>query len=173
MISIGDTVRARRRGHRWESCEVVGIEAIGGLVVVRFEDGKVRRCTPEALKPPPQQTSVGRLSSPPDTRPVKLRAVPKAAPPSRNPAYLEHVRSQRCCSCGLGEGVEAHHWGPGGGMSQKCSDYHTVPLCVRCHRHWHDKAALPHHDRDESERIMATAKADLAIAWIEGQGKDN
>ena len=51
----------------------------------------------------------------------------------RSEAYLDWIRAMPCLSCGAPEPSEPHHVVTGG-MSNKCSDAHTVPLCHRCHR---------------------------------------
>lgn len=57
--------------------------------------------------------------------------------PERDPAYLRWIRKQPCCVCSALEiqqfsRTEAAHVGPHG-VSQKTSDYETVPLCQEHH----------------------------------------
>ena len=52
----------------------------------------------------------------------------------RNPKYIAFVESQPCIICGRKKVVAHHESGlgiglVGGGMSKKCSDLGTVPLC--------------------------------------------
>lgn len=51
--------------------------------------------------------------------------------------YLEWIRRQPCCSCGVVGSVEAHHM-TGAGMSMKANDHEAMPLCTKCHRAFHD-----------------------------------
>lgn len=51
----------------------------------------------------------------------------------RDKKYLKWIRSCPCFECGTRFEVQAHHIETGG-VSLKCSDYLTVPLCAaRCH----------------------------------------
>jgi hypothetical protein len=54
--------------------------------------------------------------------------------------YLDFIREQNCCvpSCGR-RGVDPHHI-ENDGLSRKCSDYDTIPLC----RHHHTGMAGYH-----------------------------
>lgn len=71
--------------------------------------------------------------------------------PDRDPAWLRHVRTLRCCLTGERSMVEAHHVRLAGmcGVSQKPPDYMTVPMTTREHRRIHaegmtveDRAAI-------------------------------
>lgn len=53
-------------------------------------------------------------------------------PPARNWKYRAWIRTLPCAVCGS-EHAEAAHTGSDGGMSQKASDYTTIPLCADCH----------------------------------------
>lgn len=79
----------------------------------------------------------------------------------KDPAYLDYIRSLPCCVCvTLGASqtslTESAHVGPRG-MSQKCPDRETLPLCALHHRdgqfsqHAMGKMFWAHHDlgRDE------------------------
>jgi len=63
--------------------------------------------------------------------------------------YKSWIRSKPCCWCQSVRRVTStevsHHnystLGPSG-MGIKCSDYRTVPLCSKCHRHYHDRGSL-------------------------------
>jgi len=77
----------------------------------------------------------------------------------RDAAYLEYIRSLPCCVCPLDapqtSPTEAAHVGPRG-LSQKCPDRETLPLCALHHRegqfsqHSMGKMFWAHHglDRD-------------------------
>lgn len=62
--------------------------------------------------------------------------------PSRDWLYRRWIRTLPCCACNSTRFVECAHVGSDGGMSMKCSDYASVPLCAVCHRvgpqayHW-------------------------------------
>ena len=53
--------------------------------------------------------------------------------PTRNPGYLQWIRTLPCSVCRTTRAVEAAHTGPHG-LSQKSSDLCAIPLCVRHHR---------------------------------------
>jgi hypothetical protein len=53
--------------------------------------------------------------------------------PTRNPGYLQWIRTLPCSVCRTTRGVEAAHTGPHG-LSQKSSDLCAIPLCARHHR---------------------------------------
>jgi len=60
--------------------------------------------------------------------------------PHRSEAYLASIRKKNCMCCGAPPPVDPHHMATGG-MSSKCSDLFTVPLCRACHQrvtdgHW-------------------------------------
>jgi hypothetical protein len=89
--------------------------------------------------------------------------VPK--PSRRTPKYLAYIREQACCACVRGTPIEAHHFGPRG-TGIKADDYHAVPLCTRCHRHFHDTGNIPHHTRDQTELVLWRAQAWLLVKWL-------
>lgn len=53
--------------------------------------------------------------------------------PARNYKYRMWIRSSPCAICALEPAGEAAHTSPHHGLSQKASDYSTVPLCANCH----------------------------------------
>ena len=53
--------------------------------------------------------------------------------PSRNPGYLQWIRTLPCSVCRTMRAVEAAHTGPHG-LSQKSSDLSAIPLCGKHHR---------------------------------------
>lgn len=73
-------------------------------------------------------------------REILNRQIPRKPPqserrgPARDSAYRQHIRTLPCVACGVEYGVECAHVGDDGGMSMKCSDYATIPLCATCHR---------------------------------------
>lgn len=46
--------------------------------------------------------------------------------------HMGRVAQLPCCVCGA-YGVQVHHVREGQGMSQRASDFLTVPLCPPCH----------------------------------------
>ena len=66
--------------------------------------------------------------------------------PERDPEYLKQLAQEPCCICypivcvpRYKPGGMAHHYGKKGkGKGQKCSDYQTVPICLKHHNevHW-------------------------------------
>jgi hypothetical protein len=70
--------------------------------------------------------------------PIRRRRRPRRGS-TRNPAYLEYIRSLPCLVC-VQESepqktrTEAAHVGKRG-LGQKCSDYETLPLCGEHHRY--------------------------------------
>jgi hypothetical protein len=51
---------------------------------------------------------------------------------TKSKSYLGWVAQQNCVLCGA-SGVHCHHIREGQGMSQRASDFMSVPLCVSCH----------------------------------------
>lgn len=110
----------------------------GECVRVLLSTGKERSIRRERLKvaaAPPPRPMLAECSTTFERPPTK--AQPKPAPPGRSRSYLALVRGMCCTGCGASGPCEAHHWGPRG-MGQKASDFRTVPLCVSCHREFHD-----------------------------------
>ena len=69
--------------------------------------------------------------------------------PWRSGKYLAHVRTLDCVDCGwpsnISKGIiEAHHIRTGG-VSTKCPDNETVPLCNKKGRNCHGKADKSPH----------------------------
>ena len=71
------------------------------------------------------------------------RKAPKRSNAERDEDYLNFIRGQPCMVEGCTEPSEAHHI-ENDGLSLKCSDYRTVPLCGHHHRGcWHGRPGLP------------------------------
>lgn len=51
----------------------------------------------------------------------------------RSNKYLKFIRTQPCCVCGITPSQAHHESLTGRGVSVKCSDYETMPLCHTCH----------------------------------------
>jgi hypothetical protein len=73
-------------------------------------------------------------------REVLGKQIPRKPPskerrgPARDADYRAWIRTFPCAACGVERGVECAHVGDDGGMSMKCSDFATIPLCAACHR---------------------------------------
>ncbi len=59
----------------------------------------------------------------------------------RSRSHLDFVRSLPCAWCKKQGPSEASHHGLHG-TSIKPSDFHAIPLCTGCHRHWHQHGTL-------------------------------
>lgn len=78
-----------------------------------------------------------------------------------DPEYLAWLRQQPCafveCQCPAELGpTQAHHHTRGGGFNkrgkgQKAHDHEAFPLCLKCHRRFHD-AAGPFRDWNKATR---------------------
>jgi hypothetical protein len=54
----------------------------------------------------------------------------------------ENQTSTLCCEkCG-GQSAEIHHWAPRHIFKEDSETWPTSPLCVRCHREWHDRTGI-------------------------------
>lgn len=54
----------------------------------------------------------------------------------------ENQTSTLCCErCGA-ESAEIHHWAPRHIFGKEADAWPTSPLCVRCHREWHDRTGI-------------------------------
>lgn len=74
--------------------------------------------------------------------------------PKESKLWLDIIRGFRCAHCGLGGKTDAHHvWNAG--MSRKCSDSATIPLCRGCHHE--------HHATGKPSREWCAAK--LRFFW--------
>lgn len=82
-------------------------------------------------------------------------------------AYLDHIRSLPCCAC-LKEPAQAHHirFVGEGGMGHKPPHWLAVPLCARCHRHWHDQGAFLGMNRTRSENLQLREACKRLSAWL-------
>ena len=88
--------------------------------------------------------------------------------PARDRKYLNWVASQPCLYCQTTHGVVAHHEGKreaGGGTSLKGCDYHTLPLCHRCHGEYHQTARIGSWTRELTALRFARAIARLRQKW--------
>lgn len=106
--------------------------------------------------------------------------------PKAERAYLDWIRGMACCWCGSRPPSVAHHHNidPNpSGTAMKCSNYSLVPLCWRCHGHWHsDVKGLPVRglppgsddpvivdtiDRPSSQRFLERKVAQYLIKWMD------
>ena len=61
---------------------------------------------------------------------------------NENKKYLAWLHGLPCAACGV-PAEDAHHlrW-KGLGIGVRCSDYHAIPLCRKCHSDIHDVGVL-------------------------------
>ena len=82
------------------------------------------------------------LASRPQLERPMLKAQPRPSKPIRSRAYLRWVASQPCAICGSTKGIDAHHWAPTRGLSQKVNDTRAVPLCRSHHDEFHQRGRI-------------------------------
>lgn len=166
----GDRVSIRRALGRDQLGVVAEDWSGGGPVMVRL-DGKTKPVPRDAaiVRPVERRGPPLRIEepTPKPTTNAKLRPVPKPRGPYRSERYLAHVRQHPCSHCRRAAPSEAHHWHPRRGAGQKVSDLRTVPLCRRCHQHFHDTGRLPELDARTTRQAFVERQAELMEAWIE------
>jgi len=82
-------------------------------------------------------------------------------------SYLSLVRKLRCCACGSGLLVEAHHSTVGRAFGRKSDDHNAMPLCRVCHGDFHAGRGRFHNwsrDRRRLWQIDMVADTRRAIA---------
>ena len=76
--------------------------------------------------------------------------------------HMDRVAQLPCMVCGSAP-VEIHHIREGQGMSQRASNWLTVPLCPSCHRGPNgihgDKSMMRIHKLEELDLLALTIKA--------------
>lgn len=75
----------------------------------------------------------GRTEAPARKPPAQAKRATPRRGPARDAKYLNYIRSLPCAACQREGRSEAAHFGDHG-ISQKASDYQTIPLCAACHR---------------------------------------
>jgi len=93
-------------------------------------------------------------------------AHPKSAS-IRDPEYLAWLRTRSCVACGWDGGCDPSHHGRHG-IGLKPSDHSAVPLCRRCHNHWHSTGKVfgqDHLDRDQTRAWLAKQVAAQRAAF--------
>ncbi len=113
------------------------------------------------------------------TKPIKKKRTKPRRGVLKDPAYLDFIRQQKCCVClKWGNNIpmqwtptEAAHVGERG-LSQKCSDRKTLPLCERHHRtgplaaHQLGKKFWEYHSLDRVKLIeLYNAQYELEAAF--------
>lgn len=166
---------------------VVEVVQPSGYMILLDGDPKARhfterKCRPESRRKPALlarpdegsgQLSAGRatFSDPGNFSDRPVVPIPKPAPAARSESYKAMVRTHRCCHCRhLDRPREAHHEGRRG-VSLKCSDYLTVPLCGECHDSITNKHRLPRaggglHSIEESRAILCREQRRLLTAVV-------
>ena len=76
--------------------------------------------------------------------------------------YLEKVASIPCACCGA-HGVQVHHIREGQGMSQRASDFLTIPLCPDCHQGSENGI----HGKKRMMKVMKLTELDMLASTIE------
>lgn len=79
----------------------------------------------------------------------------------RSDRYLDFVRGKHCIGCAHPAPSDPHHWSPTRGISFKAPDYRTVPLCRRCHNHFHQHRQIPPHSIQDTRELMLNAQVEL------------
>lgn len=127
-------------------------------------------------KPVPRSPSLVRLAERPGGPSLRQGKPPKAKPklaprpkrgPIRSATYLEFVAAHPCRACDAKPPSDAHHWGPTRGLGLKVSDVRTVPLCRRCHDHFHDHGHLYALDARTTREAFLRWQVDLLEEWFE------
>lgn len=81
--------------------------------------------------------------------------------------YLDFVRRQPCAACQREPPSDPHHFFEReGGMGMKCSDWHVVPLCGKCHRYFHDNGVLLGMTRDRTLVVFYREQSRLLGHWL-------
>ncbi len=80
------------------------------------------------------------------------------------PAYLAFVREKPCCWCQHDAPNDPHHVGPRG-VGIKADDFHTVPVCRKCHDHFHDHRTFPGATVEETALRIWRVQAVLMVEW--------
>lgn len=169
----GDRVQVRGMGgRRLYQGRVTQVTAGAGEAYV-VPDGKAkpRRVALDSVSPLERRaSSPGALPSPPELARPELRPQPRPKGPARDAAYLRWVASLPCCHCGRRSGIEAHHWAPRRGVSQKVHDYRTVPLCREHHGHFHDHGHLPGITAGQTRAFFSDRQVELLVEWFRTGG---
>lgn len=88
-------------------------------------------------------------------------------PPVRSEGFMAFVRAMPCCVCSAPAPSDPHHYGRHG-MGQKTDDTRCVPLCRRCHDHFHDHRcfAQPGLDTTETAHLwLIERQVAILVTW--------
>jgi len=100
---------------------------------------------------------------------LKLKKFLGRSKRKRCPEYREWTRQQVCANVDPEHhnlDAEPHHYGPRG-MGQKAPDWYMVPLCRKCHQHFHDTGTLPGDSHDQLKLHMKAWVAENFLSWLE------
>lgn len=75
--------------------------------------------------------------------------------------YMDKIASLPCACCGA-SGVHVHHLREGQGMSQRASNWLTIPLCPECHT-----GSFGIHGNRNRMRLQKIEEIDLLARTIE------
>lgn len=166
-LKAGQQVTIMRLGGVPMAAEV--IEDRGADVLLRDERGKRREVARSRVMVAHVPPVMGNATSTPVYGVGGGVATPKD-PPSRDAKYLAFVRACSCCACGAPGPSDAHHWAlrgrSGGGMAMKADDLRTVPLCRRCHDHYHSTGHVPESTTITTRILFLAKQTDLLVKWI-------
>lgn len=88
--------------------------------------------------------------------------------PARNEKYLEFIRKQWCCIDGCFEDCCDPHHVFVYGLSLKCSDYATAPMCRNHHTLYHS-GSLTANEKAVMERTIYRVALKLLSEYLEGK----
>ncbi len=95
---------------------------------------------------------------------AELQAVPKPLKPARSRVYLVFIREKACCHCRANGPSDPHHYGARG-TGQKTDDFRCVPLCRKCHDHFHDHGTLPGMNKAATRVFFLAKQVDYLIEY--------
>jgi len=106
-------------------------------------------------------------------KPKSRKRRPKRKP-IRLEGFLAFVRVRACMFCQAPGPSDPHHYGPRG-LGQKTDDLRTVPLCRRCHDHFHAAGYVAPFTKAETVERILREQVQLLVDWyattaLDGEG---